>query len=178
MKRSASRECIIAYHEAGHAVASWRLGDGITRVTIEPSCDAEREERYDGSFTAGRGDRSALGGWGFRYAVMVLAGPAAQRAYDPRSQVPDTAGYDHRELDNLAVIMCRSPEAQRAFVAWAKAEARALIRQDWHLVEALARQLMVDRTLDGPTATAILAETDAALWVRVREAVAGLTRRD
>lgn len=130
MKRSASRECIIAYHEAGHAVASWRLGDGITRVTIEPSCDAEREERYDGSFTAGRGDRSALGGWGFRYAVMVLAGPAAQRAYDPRSQVPDTAGYDHRELDNLAVIMCRSPEAQRAFVAWAKAEARALIRQD------------------------------------------------
>lgn len=178
MRRPDCFDRVVAYHEAGHAVASWRLGDGIGSVTIDPGRRPQDDEGYEGLFVPPRGDRSARSGWGHRFAVVLMAGAAAQRLHSPRSSVPHCARIDQRLACDLAAVMCRSAEAQSAFLGWAKAEARALIKQDWHLVELLAARLLTDRTLDGEAATALLAKTDADTWARVREAVARLTPRD
>lgn len=163
-----------AYHEAGHAVASWRQGDGIGAVTIAPGT------MPDGRPTGGLflllrgGDRSAASGWGHRHLVMTLAGPAAQRVHDPCSYVLSCARYDLEEAGNFAFVMSTSREAARALLLWAHAEARARVAADWHLVEALAVALLAETTLTGEAATAILEAADRVRRVDLAAARAAM----
>lgn len=164
MIRSAAAIRAAAHHEAGHAVASWRQGDGIGRVSIEPGTDARTGAVTGGRFTLLReGDRSAASGWGHRHLIMTFAGPAAQHAHDPRSCVRSCAALDFQSARAFAAVMCRSYPAERALLAWAQAEARALIAVDWHLVEVLAAALIQAVEIDGVTATSLL---DAAQRTR------------
>lgn len=158
-----------AFHEAGHAVASWRQGDGIGNVSIEPHTDPESGKVSGGRFTLMRGgDRSAASGWGHRHLVMLFAGPAAQHRYDPKSCVWSCAAVDFDKARVFAVVMARSREAERALLTWAQAEARALIAGDWHLVEVLALALVTRITIDGDAAMAILDTTDRESRTRER----------
>lgn len=157
-----------AYHEAGHAVASWRLGDGIGGVTIAPGIDPETGAAIEGAMILARGDRSAASGWGHRHLVVVLAGAAAQRALDARSCVLSCAASDLRSARAFAAVMCRSREAERALLTWAQAEARAIVSADWHLVEVLAAALLTATMIAGEVAIAILVEAEARARTRWR----------
>lgn len=160
-----------AYHEAGHAVASWRQGDGIGEVSIEPRTDPVTGDGIGGLFTLLRGgDRSLASGWGHRNLVMTLAGAAAQHRHDPRSCIWSCATGDFRSARDFAAIMTRSRESERALLAWAQAEARALIAADWHLVEILAHALIEAVTIEGTAAMAILDAAEAAESARLRRA--------
>ena len=160
MTRPAAVIRAAAYHEAGHAVASWRQGDGIGAVSIEPHTDPET-----GAYTGGRitllrgGDRSSASGWGHRHLVMIFAGAAAQHRHDPRSCVRSCAAEDFRSARAFAAVMARSREAERALLTWAQAEARALVAADWYLIGVLATVLIDTVTISGAQATAILAVT-------------------
>ncbi|MBY0257745.1 hypothetical protein [Methylobacterium sp.] len=174
MDRPASVILAAAYHEAGHAVASWRQGDGIAGITIIPGVDPRTGRPHGGVFTLPKGgDRSALSGWGHRYLVTTLAGPASQRKHDPRSNVLSCAGQDFSDARMFAAAMARSRESERALLMWAQAEARALIAANWHLIDILARSLFRVRQIEGASAIAILeaveraeAETERILFLR------------
>lgn len=158
--RSAAERRAAAHHEAGHAVASWRLGDGVGTVTIKPGVNSDGTPN-GGHFELPRTrERTIASGWSHRYLVMVLAGAAAQRAHDPCSAVLSCAAHDLRSAGDLAAIMSTSREAARALLLWAHAEARARVAADRHLVEALAAALLVATTLSGEAATAVLVAAD------------------
>jgi hypothetical protein len=162
MTRSISEIRAAAYHEAGHAVASWRNGDGIGSVTIEPGVDADGDP-YGGLFTLRLGGiRTMASGWGHRHLVMTLAGAAAQQVHDPRSGVLACAATDLRQARDTAFVMSSTREAAQALLLWALAEARGRVAADWHLIEVLAGALLDATTLTGEAATTLLAEAEQA----------------
>lgn len=167
MRTAASVALAASYHEAGHAVASWRQGDGIGGVTIMPGLCPRGFGADGGRMTLVRGgDRSAASGWGHRHLVTLLAGAAAQRAHNPRSCVLSCARFDISDARGFAGVMCRSAESERALLTWAQAEARALVSENWHLIDVLARILFRAQTIEGGVATAILETIDIQFLVR------------
>ncbi len=88
MKRTKALEST-AYHEAGHAFAAWRLGVRTTALSIVPDGDAK-------GFHAHRTY--------FRSLDLVFL----PHAYDssPRAQ---------RRVENMALVCCAGPAAQRHF---------------------------------------------------------------
>lgn len=164
-----------AYHEAGHAVASWRNGDGIGSVTIVPGINVDGDP-YGGMFWLRPGGvRTMASGWGHRHLVMTLAGPAAQRVHDPRSGVLACAATDLRQARDTAFVMSSTREAARALLLWALAEARGRVAADWYLIEILAGALLDATTLTSEAAVTLLAEAERAhltICAELRHAVA------
>jgi hypothetical protein len=154
--RSERRRRVCAFHEAGHALAAWRLGSEIILVTIRPSTWPETRLPSEGrvEHRSGRGDHRAFP---HHQAIIYFAGPAAQARHDPRSGVRHDATWDHDAAENVARIACRSPASIGPFLRLADHEARALVRAEWHCVEALAETLVARETLSGPEAVAVLA---------------------
>ncbi|WP_207919316.1 hypothetical protein, partial [Methylobacterium segetis] len=81
--------------------------------------------------------------------MILFAGPAAQAMHNPDSDIAWGGSRDVAEAKNLAAIACRSPDSVSPFLRWARSEARALVRADWHCVDALASALLSRGTLSG-----------------------------
>lgn len=89
MDKTKQHTVFVAYHKAGHAVASCQLGFGARKVTIVPTDTAEGSMSPKGyvqlhrlewdTFTGAR-----LGRFHDKI-VVLLAGVEAQRRYSPRS---------------------------------------------------------------------------------------------
>src|SRR5438046_2179916 len=87
-----------AYHEAGHAVAMWKTGFGVAKVTIEPEGGLRAHTRSARELvptpdapTYVRRDIIE------RHALYLLAGDVATRLLRPDIGLAQ-AGRDHREL--------------------------------------------------------------------------------
>jgi hypothetical protein len=100
---------------------------------------------------------------------------------------PWYAASDHREAKAIAGIVCSSPQAVDAFVAFALEQAKALINQYRGGVEAIAEALVEKRTLNDPAEiNALIAaglnrqqliedRARRAAWRQVTERVANVT---
>ena len=82
-------EATVAYHEAGHAIAAWRLSgrQHLYRVTIVPDADSLGSTYHDPfhGIRLDDGDDSPRVQRRAENAMLIaLAGPAAQRRYNPR----------------------------------------------------------------------------------------------
>ncbi|MEA1835175.1 hypothetical protein U8607_24110 [Methylobacterium durans] len=92
--------------------------------------------------------------------MILFAGPAAQAIHDPQSDIRRAATRDLADARNLAIVACRSPDSVAPFLRWARSEARALVRVEWHCVEALASALQLKDTLSGEKAVSIMEAAD------------------
>ncbi len=168
--RSASgvQPAAVAYHEAGHAAAAWRLGIEFSEVTIVPAEDALGYVRRSGvvfrkqvreTLELGGSDRSRA--WAQfraeRYAVYCFAGFAAQKRFDPRSARNSHARSD-REAALEGLRFLYPPDEIRLHWRILKMRAEAFVRGHgvWDAVTALAEALIARKTLSGEEAREIM----------------------
>src|SRR6185436_14343656 len=89
---------LFAYHEAGHAVAMWRLGLGVGKVSIEPEGDlrayAESALEYE---PAPEHDLDARRFIVEQNVLYLHAGDVAARLFRP-SVGPGQASRDHQSI--------------------------------------------------------------------------------
>src|SRR6516165_7283177 len=127
-RRSAKQSRIVAYHEAGHAVAAYILRRPAPTVSIEPKADSEgRVTTSLAPSLEGLANRSEA--WVQdqieRHIVVCFAGAAAEKRYRGRAnrwgEAPD------RKIA-VALALSRMDEKQaKPFLEWLRIRAAQLI---------------------------------------------------
>lgn len=148
-------DLLVAFHEAAHAVLSYRLlDDPGYSVSIVPDETHNRRgyhEPGDGPFDAHT----------YRAEILVLyAGGHAQRRIDPASGNDGCWGDDETAEAHMDLLSCRDQEDAL------RAESLRLVTAHWKEIEAVARELIEHRVLDDSeialTADAAVGNSDAA----------------
>lgn len=143
-----------AYHEAGHAVAAWRIGMTIEGIVADVGV----------GHIITRGPRGLY--WREylrRRLLMLYAGPEAQRWYEPASDMAADCAGDYSDAANLCVIAYGAdspllPLVQRV----AELRTRTFVRQERTVIDAVAAALICRRHLTGTAALRIMREAAAA----------------
>jgi hypothetical protein len=154
---------LTAYHEAGHAVVSWVVGLEMEGASIEPQgsslgrvsfTDIKDMEVYDEIM--------------HRYLLSSYAGVKAVELYTGRPTDPDDLNTDPRiEGSDWDTIMALTlslagPEEseQGALQEQAEEQARRILGENWHGVEAVAQALLRGRSVESKDLSRILSEAN------------------
>lgn len=160
MERPALRHC---YHEAGHAVAAVVLRLRLCYVWVRPEyIDSTYGTAHCAKPRRWKRDIRA------RSAIMVAAGDAAQRIFEPTRK--PMGGL--RDLCNLIAFLGVKPNGhrgnRRVIYAWkdanvrlARREARRLLRDHWKAVMAVAWELRRRGRLTGTRVREIVHKGEA-----------------
>jgi hypothetical protein len=157
--KNSEREAI-AYHEAGHAVAAWRQRVKIKSATIIPASDYLGQIKhvsplngvsleYDGSDRARIRAESAI--------ILCLAGPSAQRRFNPRSVRSYHATSDHEIAADLVNRLDGNERSANAHLKWLSLVTDDLIALNWREVEGIALALLERGELSGNAIARLLA---------------------
>jgi ATP-dependent Zn protease len=148
---------VVAFHEAGHAVAAYVLRRRINLVTI-----------VGGDGHNGRVSLTELAPRHLkrreRDVVIGLAGVPAERRllggkHDPRGFENDRLGV-LKTLRDTAMRRGEDPELLlESRVQAALKEAKSIVNEHWPAVESLADELLRRRTLSGRAVRKLLAES-------------------
>ncbi len=141
-----------AYHEAGHAIAAWRLRLKVHSGTIVPAPDYSGQVKHesplrrtrldiDGSDRARMRAESAI--------IVSLAGPAAQKRFNPRSWRSHHGEYDFKLVTDLALRLNGDGKTATAYCTWLSIVADNLVSANWQWVEIIAQALLARGTLSG-----------------------------
>ena len=159
-----------AYHEAGHATASFVLGVKFRLVTIVPDEESETLGRMLGrpfrikpdiELTA-RGEQIIR-----EECTILLSGAIAEKHYSRRYS-HTTANSDYSKAAQLASYMCGSTAEVLAYLKWiwTAAENRIHAPHNWPMVCALAQTLLESKTLlYNPAVEVMLQARDKALAI-------------
>ena len=142
--KARSREAT-AYHEAGHAVAAWRLGYRSIGASITAGHEFAGEVTHESVFRGGNVEfnESELTRSRVERAIIIrLAGPIAQKRYRRTSWRRWQGGADYAVAADLALRVCGSGELASAFLKWLELRAKALIEEHWPAVERVANALL------------------------------------
>jgi hypothetical protein len=145
---------VVAYHEAGHAVAAKMLDLTVDRISISPEGDAAGHVTHDYGCNMNEAiyEDEPFRQWALeRAAIVSLAGEAAQRRYRPESVDPEHGGGDrvhaHQILDYLAGEA--DQELRDAWATLLVLRAERLVEAYWPRVEWLASVLLSQTTIEG-----------------------------
>ena len=143
----------IAYHEAGHAVATWAYGIPL-KLIVAGEIDGYAERGLDNDSL-----RQRLGEIEFNrtVAVILLSGQAAQNRWQWET-LAFGCDEDRRHARKHAEECPGSVEEMVVSALlrdWA-AEAMRMIEDNWPRVQALAQNLLEQGTISGPDATRII----------------------
>lgn len=144
------KQDVTAYHESGHAIAAWRKHLKFLEVTIEPAQIYSGRVRFAKVFRKGEletsSDRLRIKAEDF--ALMCLAGPAAQRKYDPRS-IRIAHHGDHEQAEEILRDYSRTHNEQyiRTYYKLIDIRARDFVECNWKWIELLATELLERRTM-------------------------------
>ncbi len=145
-----SQEHITALHEAAHFVAAYVKDrhDDIYGITIVPV------GKFAGGVT-GEGPNVHFPEEVEDALVGLYAGLAASLRANPHDEegARAGAGNDDRMAAGLIGWLEGLPDEIEARL---RASAAALVAENWHLIEALATDLLVERTIDGEEATLVV----------------------
>ena len=156
----------MAYHEAGHAVIHHLGGGTIKRISIDRT-DDRRGVRIDPKRAAGDNGPEAAETTTpedpktkLTHTISVLvAGDAAGTIHGTPEQIV-TAGsrVDHDQALRTAAEAGLTPQDARAMIddAWERAREQLRQPETWRLVDALAKELIQQRALEGDRIAAIL----------------------
>ena len=144
-----------AYHEAGHAVVAYYLGQKIGRkgVTIVPDANFDGQVSLPVS-SRGRPDIERTGRMRLlakKHAVVSLSGIEAQRRYRPSSVRNYHASQDYRNAADIIEYFCESSEELDPYLRLLHIRAKALIQSPaiWGSVERVAAALLERNRLTG-----------------------------
>jgi hypothetical protein len=146
----------VCYHEAGHAVLTYALGEGLTLIELHETITAT-DSGSVGGLCAGRRNvhlgiksrirRRVLDDRVIAYAVGFAAGPASERKYNitvhqPQNMFGRSEG-DHRGMSVIRNNLCDhlDPYFDIEEEAWRRAQEALEIDIIWHAVEELAAEL-------------------------------------
>jgi hypothetical protein len=129
-------------------LAAWRLGLKIRRATLERSEGSRARIEHDNplkgiNLEIDDSDRARLKAE--KNIVVALAGPAAQRLYRPSSLRRHHGASDREIAMDLAFRLWG--DLATAYLKWLNLRTVALLRTDWHFVQAFAAKLLKDGTL-------------------------------
>jgi hypothetical protein len=88
--------------------------------------------------------------------IVSLAGPAAQRRYNPRSLRTWHSSSDYELASDLAVRLNRDEESATAYLKWLGMVARQSVEAQWRFIEKLAAALLDRESLSGSEILAVL----------------------
>ena len=133
---SSSREAI-AYHEAGHAVISMKLGYRCLYVTIIPDGDRRGHACCEDPLIGGHEDKIKHG-----LKILIAASLAESKHIGSRTWGD---ADDRVKATNLALLATdRDTQQAEALIIEMIDEARKLVEQHWPDIEKLAEQLLVE----------------------------------
>jgi hypothetical protein len=160
---SLGKDAFVAYHEAGHAVMHGCLRLRVPGATIVPDGDSAghvkgTRQRPSAWIAVDRGNRWHRSRFLAEKQVMILqAGEAAQRRYNPRSV--RRRHYENDLFKCVALLRKYAPQEKpdaRHHCLLLYQWAVSLIEQHWHLIEAVARALLARRELSGSQVRAVI----------------------
>jgi Peptidase family M41 len=132
---STSREAV-AYHEAGHAVISMKLGYRCLYVTIIPDGDRLGHVCCEDPLVVGLDDK-------VEHALKILIAASLAESKHIASRTWGDAD-DHVNAINLALLATdRDTERAEALINDVIGETRKLVERHWSDIEKLAEQLIV-----------------------------------
>jgi hypothetical protein len=144
---------VVAYHEAGHAVAALRLGVGIGRrgVSIVPREDCAGFVYVLKAFR-GRPDVEITGAMRLKaesQIIVDLAGPAAQRRFRASSVRNIHGRSDHQGAIELLRWFTRSTRELEAYFRLLQIRAEELVASPlwWTQIDAVAGELLAHKHL-------------------------------
>jgi len=154
MKRTDKQLKATAYHEAGHAVFAWYKGIKIKKVTIIPDADSVGHVHH-AKVIKGRSpklDNSPRQRQRMETLIMIsLAGPLAQRIWNPQTCRTYQCRDDHQTAVDVAMTYCGSSKQATAFLRYLHVCVDEFLRSPriWHRVQALALELLQRSTMTG-----------------------------
>jgi hypothetical protein len=126
----------IAYHEAGHAVISMKLGYRCLCVTIIPDGDRLGHVCCEDPVVKGHDDK-------IKHALKILIAAGLAESNHIGSRTWGDAD-DRVKATNLALLATdRNTERAEALLNKMIGEARKLVEQHWPDIEALAERLLI-----------------------------------
>ena len=132
---TAAREAI-AYHEAGHAIVSMRLGYRCLYVTIMPDGDRLGHACCEDPLVGGNDDK-------IKHALQVLLAASLAESKHIGSRTWGDAD-DRVKVTNLALLATdRDTEHAEALINEMIGAACDLVEQNWPDIEALAERLLI-----------------------------------
>lgn len=159
-----------AYHEAGHAAASYLLGRRISRVTIVPDYKKGRlghsvDHRLRNFFPEEDGsDRARLKVE--REIMILIAGEEAEWFYSGRRN-KEGAWSDRHQVFHLISFIDDDPDSGRLYCRWLRIRTRRLVMNHpyWKVaIPAVAHALLSKNKMTGAAvAEAIQAAIQAAI---------------
>lgn len=148
-----------AYHEAGHAVVAVALGIAVESISVHPDKSRGTLEWYSSARTNLECGENPYGDEG---VVILLAGGAAQKRHAPSSMRRYTALGDYKKARSL--VFCgvdAEHEAYGMFMKrwnWLVAESSNMVEANWHVIDAVAKRLLVVGEMTGNELTRIFRE--------------------
>jgi hypothetical protein len=151
-RHASNKERGIAYHEAGHAVASLVCGrvGKLRRVTIVPDPDSGNLGHVMHWSTPSfrpdvqRDTRTRLRAEA--EIVVLLAGGIAERRATGRAP---GCGSDHAKAADIALAVSAGDAEATAFMRWLTRRTENLVEVCWGAIEAVATELQARKTLRG-----------------------------
>lgn len=153
---------LIAYHEAGHALAAHLLGGEVRIVTIEPDRD-DGPRREGDTQVVWRRARMTDKEWAHTTVQVCLAGPVAEMLYTGEPYHPglvaEWAG-DWQEAWTAAVVVHPNERRRLAYLEDESIRLYRRLKQEptWSALASIADNLLAHETLEAEQVEEIVAE--------------------
>lgn len=150
-----------AYHEAGHAVASWIFRHKFSFVSITPTEDCLGMVKHPDSYLKNfdpdiDNSRKTLHRLE-REIIILLAGLVAETFFVGRHDWQG-ASPDYRDVVDLALYATGSGDEATAYIKWLSIRTERLLRapRQWEPIKALAKELMIHKKINYQKAKEIM----------------------
>jgi ATP-dependent Zn protease len=156
-----------AYHEAGHAVASWRLGEKFKYVTVAPDADSighVRRERWPKWFHPDFDSSDRIRLRVERHIVISFAGQLVEAKF--LGKHPRYGMHADNEIAvDMAFHVGGSVKTVEAFLHYCWSVSEDLVACNWRFVEVIAEALLDKETLQYVDVIEVIMPGSAALRV-------------
>ena len=144
-----------AYHEAGHALADFRLGFKIKQVSVisDGTCAGFVSRRLGLKLSPlefGCTTSKTVARW-HDHILTLLAGEEAQRRFSAKSVRSHHAAQDRSVVVDVLMRLHSDQDELRAVYRYLQIRARNLVCHpvNWQMIECLAKLLLEKKTLTG-----------------------------